>query len=600
MIDRYRITGEIGTGGMGSVYAAIDMELNRTVAVKILHMDSVDAAEQKSRFRREVKALSSFSHPNVVGVFAVGMWRDAFPYLVMELLEGESLATLLARRTTLSEVEALSILQDVAHALAAVHALGIIHRDLKPQNIFLAKQADKTVVKVLDFGLCRSVTAADEHLTATGLLVGSVHYMSPEASSGRIVSPKSDVYALGVILYEMLTGTPPFQSDTLIGVLYKHANVEAPLLADLGVSLPHREGFDRVLKRCLAKDEADRYQSAVALGADLVLLQTLIESRSVEPVDYSALGAAPTRVSSRKSKSVLFQVFVVAAACFTVIGVMVLAKLRLADSPVVPVVSKPDNAVHIRRSLESLKRDLDELRRNRVPPPIAEAVQLIDSWMAQSKASQDDVKQAKILKARWLIPSNNEADKAIAERMLRSLLAEVQGKDDLLELMVRTEMAALYNYRYDRASMLVVTDPIYTIWKKHNESAAHAKAAYGGLRMRACQFYLPDPAEEEAERLKLLEVGEKCRILAVADATYLEDLGNYVDRLIERREFQKAKPFCDRSLALVSDLHPDFRGRDTFLRQALLRKAQVLESQKQFSEAKALRERAQKIEQAKI
>lgn len=602
IIDRYKITGEIGTGGMGSVYSAIDMELSRTVAVKILHMDSSDAAEQKSRFRREVKALSSFNHPNVVRVFAVGTWRKAFPYLVMELLEGESLAALLARRTTLSELEALTILRDVVKALAAVHALGIIHRDLKPQNIFLARQADKTVVKVLDFGLCRAVTAADEHLTATGLLVGSVHYMSPEGSSGRVVSPKSDVYALGVILYEMLTGTPPFQSDTMIGVLYKHANVEAPLLAESGVSLPHAEAFDRVLTRCLAKDEANRYQSAQALGADLELLQSLIESPSDGPVDYSALGAAPSRALHRKSKSALLRVFAVAAAGLAVVGLLVLAKPRITDSPVVTVVSKPDNAVYVRRSLESLKQDLHELRRRdqqRVLSPLAEAMRMIDSWIAQAKPASDDVKLAMILKAQWLIPSNNQADRAAAEKILKSLLAEVQGKNDLLELMVRTEMAALYNRSTDKASMLPVTEPVYEIWKKHSESPAYAKAAYGALRMRACQVYLPDTAEEDSARLKLLEVAEICRVSAVAEGPYLEDLGNYIDRLIERKEFQKAKPFCDRNLAVVAELHRDFRGRDKFLSQALLRKAEVLQSEKQFSEASALRERAQKIEQTK-
>jgi serine/threonine-protein kinase len=214
---RYRLERRLGRGGMGAVYAAVDDILERPVAVKLIREDVVGPLDLGSRFRREARTAARFTHPHVVRVYDFGVDRYQRPFLVMELLEGETLRQRLASGMPVSGSESLHILRGVCSALSAAHAQGLVHRDLKPENIFLQRHASGVVPKVLDFGLAKAFDAhlAVEQSTAAdssaGLLIGTLEYMAPEQVAGDDVSPAWDVWALGVIAYEMLTTTHPFR-----------------------------------------------------------------------------------------------------------------------------------------------------------------------------------------------------------------------------------------------------------------------------------------------------------------------------------------------------------------------------------------------------
>jgi serine/threonine-protein kinase len=213
---RYRLERRCGRGGMGTVYEAIDEVLERTVAVKLIRHDVTTAVNLAGRFRHEARAAAGFAHPNVVRIYDFGVDRDRRPFLVMELLEGDTLRQRLARGP-LPPLEALHVLRGVCSALTAAHSRGLVHRDLKPENIFLQRHPNGVVPKVLDFGLAKAfeigstVRRSTASSTAAGLLVGTLEYMAPEQVAGDDVNPGWDLWALGVIAYEMLTGAHPFR-----------------------------------------------------------------------------------------------------------------------------------------------------------------------------------------------------------------------------------------------------------------------------------------------------------------------------------------------------------------------------------------------------
>ena len=221
LIGRYRLDRRLGQGGMGAVYAAIDEALERPVAVKLIRDDLIGSVDLNARFRREARAAAGFAHPNVVRVYDFGVDRDARAFLVMELLEGETLRQRLAPHVPLQRSEVLHILRGVCAAVGAAHQQGLVHRDLKPENIFFQRQETGVLPKVLDFGLAKAFGAnwpLDRAKgTDTGLLVGTLEYMAPEQAAGDVVSPAWDIWALGVITHEMLTGHHPFRRRIAFG-----------------------------------------------------------------------------------------------------------------------------------------------------------------------------------------------------------------------------------------------------------------------------------------------------------------------------------------------------------------------------------------------
>lgn len=289
LIDgRYEVQGHLGDGGMGSVFKAHELELERTVAIKFLHADLLNASEQRARFDREGKVLSTISHPNLLSCYRFGVWQSK-PYIVMEYLEGKSLRQLLSgpedgtdshagsevMQVTAPAVtpfqwqRAVLIAISICQGMHYAHAHGIIHRDLKPNNIVLVQTGATELVKVVDFGLARVLNDSgqvNQHLTQTGAVMGTLFYLSPEQCTGQRGDHRSDIYALGCLLYELITGRAPFYSDNPVAILQKHAT-EAP--QKLPVRLHAPAELNTILFKALAKKPEDRYQSMQEMQTDL-------------------------------------------------------------------------------------------------------------------------------------------------------------------------------------------------------------------------------------------------------------------------------------------------------------------------------------------
>lgn len=270
---RYRIERSVGEGGMGIVYLATHVTLNKRMAVKVLRGEMARDQDVVQRFVQEAQASSAIGHPNIIDISDFGRLPDNAVFFVMEYLEGEPLTDRISRSKGLQVREALPILEQIASALSSAHSAGIVHRDMKPDNIFLIQRGQtRDFVKVLDFGIAK-VGGAASKLTKTGTVFGTPHYMSPEQAAGQMVDQRTDIYALGVIMYEMVTGKVPFDADTFMGILSKHMfepprpPTEVGEKADLGALEP-------VILRALAKKPEQRYQSMDDLIVDLGLVRS--------------------------------------------------------------------------------------------------------------------------------------------------------------------------------------------------------------------------------------------------------------------------------------------------------------------------------------
>lgn len=267
--DKYRLEEKIGEGGTGEVYRARHVLMEAIVAVKILHPSLASDQITLERFRREAQAAAQIRHPNAVAVTDFGVTRDTrIAYLVMEFLEGEDLRERINRRKQLDFEETLLILDQTCSAVHAAHSKGIIHRDLKPDNIWILRsENDVAPVKVLDFGIAKLKSyAGAANLTEKGLIIGTPNYMSPEQCRGEELDPRSDIYSMGVILYEMLTGDAPFQADTPVAVVLKHASEPPRPLRELRPEIPAT--VERVVLKALQKRRDDRQGSALQLAND--------------------------------------------------------------------------------------------------------------------------------------------------------------------------------------------------------------------------------------------------------------------------------------------------------------------------------------------
>jgi len=268
-LGRYRLKRRLAAGGMGDVWIAYHPGLKRDVAVKILRPDQQErSGSARSRFEREVRATAELAHPNTVRVFDYGVTEDGLWYYVMELLEGETLADHVQRLGRLAPARAVHITGQVARALAEAHERGIVHRDIKPENLFLTSLGgEHDFVKVIDFGIAKMQTN-DGKMTDTGALIGTPAYMSPEMAMGLSADARSDVYALGAVLYFLLTGRPPFDAESAGALVYAHVNQAVSPPSDaLGRALP--PDVEAVVMRALQKDPAARYQTAAELALAL-------------------------------------------------------------------------------------------------------------------------------------------------------------------------------------------------------------------------------------------------------------------------------------------------------------------------------------------
>jgi eukaryotic-like serine/threonine-protein kinase len=279
MIGGYSIEEVIGTGGMGTVYKAQDVKLRRTVALKILAPRLTEDAEFVARFEREVTAVGSLSHPNIVAALSSGRDEDR-PYMVMEYVAGQSLGKILRESGRLPERRALEIARDVARALDHAHSRGVVHRDVKPDNVIVATNG---VAKLTDFGLAK-LLREDHRLTQTGIALGTPHYISPEqVSASRYIDHRADQYSLGAVLFHMLAGQVPFDGPTNNDIMLRHLEDELHDPCDLapGVSV----GSVRIIYKLMAKKSANRYDATSLLVEDIDRVLAGREPAHAPPVD---------------------------------------------------------------------------------------------------------------------------------------------------------------------------------------------------------------------------------------------------------------------------------------------------------------------------
>src|SRR5215216_990846 len=251
--DRYRLEERIGSGGMSTVYRAFDPTLERWVAIKLMHRDISQDADQLERFRREARAVAQLNHPHVVTVIDAGE-DDGAPFIVFEYVEGETLKDRIRRLGRLPVPEAVAYAIEIARALGAAHERQIVHRDVKPQNVLIDEEG---TAKVTDFGIARTMT--EEGLTADGRVLGTTDYVSPEQALGQDVDPQSDLYSLGIVLFEMLTGDVPFHGENQVAVAMKHVREELP---DILLRRPEASSsLAAIVDRATAKELDRRYLS---------------------------------------------------------------------------------------------------------------------------------------------------------------------------------------------------------------------------------------------------------------------------------------------------------------------------------------------------
>lgn len=280
--DRYEIINKIGTGGMADVYLAEDKELNRNVAIKILHERYAADTVFIERFKREARSAANLSHPNIVNIYDWGKDDEGY-FLVMEVLKGKSLKELITERGYLSEDDAIAIALQVCSALGYAHHNRIVHRDIKPHNIVID---DSGHVKVTDFGIARIVEDGAT-VTQTGAMIGTPQYFSPEQAQGYITGAPSDLYSLGITIFEMVTGRLPFNGDNPVTIAFKQVHEEPPVPSEFRADLSPE--MDQIILRALRKEPEDRYTSAEDMGVDLKLL------RQGEPIEKTIVMNTPIR-----------------------------------------------------------------------------------------------------------------------------------------------------------------------------------------------------------------------------------------------------------------------------------------------------------------
>ncbi len=271
--DRYEILELIGGGGMAFVYKARDIILERDVAIKVLQPQFSSDEQFIKRFRREAQAATSLAHPNVVNIFDVGEEEDIY-YIVMEYVKGPTLKELIQSKGAIPLEETVDIISQVMSAIAHAHANHIIHRDIKPHNILISLSNE---AKVTDFGIARAMSSAT--ITHTNSVMGSVHYLSPEQARGGVVNYKSDIYSLGIVLYEMVTGKLPFFGDTAVSIAIKHLQNEVPSPREINPSIP--QSIENIILKSTAKDPFHRYASVQEMEEDIAT--ALLPSRQNEP-----------------------------------------------------------------------------------------------------------------------------------------------------------------------------------------------------------------------------------------------------------------------------------------------------------------------------
>src|SRR5215510_5236813 len=302
--QKYYLESKLGVGGMGTVYRAGRLRIGDRVAVKVLHPDQMADPHAVERFRREAQTASRLKHPNIVTVYDFGVSREGLNYQVMELAEGESLRSLVHRYGRPAETVAAEIIRQVCAALDETHRLGIVHRDIKPENILVHTIPGGLHVKVLDFGIVALRDVKAGRLTRTGVVMGTPHYMSPEQCLGEELDGRSDIYSLGIVLFEMLTGVVPFDSPTLTAIVVKHVNDPPPPPCTLNPKIS--PAVESVVLRALEKRRGWRPQTAGEMARELIAVAGSAQPASTHPATVAAPGVVtPVPITTPKLRELV-------------------------------------------------------------------------------------------------------------------------------------------------------------------------------------------------------------------------------------------------------------------------------------------------------
>ena len=407
--DRYEIGEVIGRGGMAEVHEGRDLRLGRRVAIKILRPDLATDPTFQARFRREAQSAASLNHPNIVSVYDTG--QDTLqpegdngepavvvPYIVMEYVDGMTLRQLLASGRRLLPERALEIAAGILSALDYAHRHGIVHRDIKPANVMLTRTGD---VKVMDFGIARAINDAGSTMTSASAVMGTAQYLSPEQARGEIVDARSDLYSTGVVLFELLTGRPPFTGDSAVAIAYQHVSEmpATPSQIDPGVT----PEVDAVVLRALAKRADDRYQSAADFRADVeraiagspvtAAVPTVVTDQTtmMAPLDAAGVGSTAPVASgrSRSRNSGVFWVLSLVTVAAAIVGAIAIGLfLRGPDGGTVVTVPNLDGLT-IEQAQEALAEF--ELRLGAQTPEISERP--VGTIIAQQPAPGEAIEQ---------------------------------------------------------------------------------------------------------------------------------------------------------------------------------------------------------------
>lgn len=336
---RYKVEGKLGQGGMGRVYKCHDSVLERSVAVKLVNHNLEE--QYFARFHQEAKAASQLNHHNILHILDFGLTEDRQPYMVMELVAGETIDEILNRIGSFPLPEALEIIAKVCLGMQHAHSQGVIHRDLKTSNIMIAKRGDQaTIPLILDFGIAKVLNSSDDKgmLTRTGEIMGSPKYMSPEQAAGQVVDGRSDIYSLGCVLFEMLTGQPPFDANSAMETIYMHLNDPPPsLLERSNVQFP--DYLEALMAKLLQKNPGNRFSSMQEVSDELFRAQHRLEES--QPATTSS--TPPTK---QNSNAAIILVSIVTAAIITIAGAAVLLYVFEPRSPSGKSTLNLDNPIY--------------------------------------------------------------------------------------------------------------------------------------------------------------------------------------------------------------------------------------------------------------
>ena len=456
---RYRVERELGRGGMAKVFLGTDTVLGRTVAVKVLAPQFADDDGFVQRFRREAQAAASIGHPHIVSVFDTGS-DDGVHYIVMEYVEGRTLAEFLAGGGRILPDRAIDIAMDVCQALEAAHAQGVIHRDIKPGNIMLNPRGE---VKVTDFGIARVTTTADT-VAQTAAILGTASYLSPEQAQGQPVDARSDLYSLGCVVYEMVTGRPPFLGDSPVAVASKQV-LEQPVPPSK-LNSDVTPDLDAVILRALAKNPANRYQSAEEMRADLerakrglpVDATPLLAAGATQVLDRPPAQATQVLPPSEPERRNNWVPIAVTLVLIALLGALLwfLASTLLDDDPQTPVSVEVPNVVGDKRAQAISEIEEAGLEVGTITPvAAADETQEPGTVVEQDPAAGDEVERGTavdltIVESPELVPipdlegsSVEEAEAALLELELEPAGPQAEPSDTVDEgLVTRSDPAS--------------------------------------------------------------------------------------------------------------------------------------------------------------